>query len=328
MPEQSLISIICPLHNKGKYVAETIQSVVDQSHQEWELLVVENGSSDDGPEIVSRIDDPRVQLTEAPESVRGPGAARNVGLDRARGQWVLFLDADDLIDSNHLQDLLSAAESPNVDLVASGWREFKDSRPDDFEIKEPMGRGKPNYSLSDHAIAFAPWAIHCALVRKRLLGDELRWIEELDQHASEDTAFWFQVLLDSNVAYSENNSAVYRVETENFRNRFDDVEQWFEAMDAVVNQNLKFMKLKNYQPNAKQCENLMRLWADVSERAAVAGNKQVVQSSAEKAQHWMDRCTELGGAKTVSLKIRKWLGVNTFRNLKMLIRPQPACEAK
>lgn len=307
-----LVSIVCPLHNKGRYICETIESVFQQTHQQWEMIVVENGSTDNGPDIVRQFDDPRIQLIEAPETVRGPGAARNVGIDCASGQWVLFLDADDLIEINHLQDLLAAAADPEIDIVASGWREFKVSTPDNFEIKEPMGRGAADFRLADHAIAFAPWAIHCALIRKSVLGDEMRWVEELDRYASEDTAFWFQVVCNKKVAYSEGHSAVYRVETDNFRNRVDDLEQWFDAMDAVVNANVNVLKSNGNELNAKQCESLMRLWEDVALRSRKKGVQEVEQKACSNAQDWLYKCKSKGGVRSLTMRVRDKLLIRRF----------------
>lgn len=86
------ISIITPLHNKGPFVAETLASVQAQTFADWEMIVVENHSSDNGPAQVEHAasQDDRILLLRASDSVRGPCAARNLGLCEARGEWVLF----------------------------------------------------------------------------------------------------------------------------------------------------------------------------------------------------------------------------------------------
>ena len=89
-------SVVVPLHDKEPYVARAIESVLAQTHPDFELIVVDDASTDRGPEIVRSFDDPRVRLLR--RDVPGPGgyAARNLGIREARNEWIAFLDADDL----------------------------------------------------------------------------------------------------------------------------------------------------------------------------------------------------------------------------------------
>jgi glycosyltransferase involved in cell wall biosynthesis len=122
-----LVSMIAALHNKGPYVAETIRSVLAQTMPDWEMIVVENGSSDNGPEIVRQFSDRRVRLAVSPR--QGPGAARNVGLVQATGEWILFLDADDLLTPHFLEERLGLLiDHPQADLLVGCWEEFFDGQ--------------------------------------------------------------------------------------------------------------------------------------------------------------------------------------------------------
>ena len=89
-------SVVVPLHDKEPYVARAVESVLAQTHSGFELIVVDDASTDRGPEIVRSFDDPRVRLLR--RDVPGPGgyAARNLGIREARNEWIAFLDADDL----------------------------------------------------------------------------------------------------------------------------------------------------------------------------------------------------------------------------------------
>ena len=77
-----LLSVIIPLRNKGGFIQATLESIVDQPYEKLEMLFVENGSTDCGPDIVREFaqKDQRIRLIQAPEEVRGPGAARNLGI--------------------------------------------------------------------------------------------------------------------------------------------------------------------------------------------------------------------------------------------------------
>ena len=88
-----LISVIIPLYNKGPYVKRAIQSVFNQSIQDFEIIVVEGGSTDNGPEVVRTFKDPRFLVIHQVE--KGVSAARNEGVQAARSDFIAFLDADD-----------------------------------------------------------------------------------------------------------------------------------------------------------------------------------------------------------------------------------------
>lgn len=88
------VSVIMPAFNTGRWIRQAIQSVLDQTLTEVEILVVDDGSTDDTVAVVEGIQDERVRLLRQPEN-RGVSAARNVALDHAQGTWAAILDSDD-----------------------------------------------------------------------------------------------------------------------------------------------------------------------------------------------------------------------------------------
>jgi glycosyltransferase involved in cell wall biosynthesis len=87
------VSVIIPLYNKAPYIARAIDSVLQQRYGDFELIIVDDGSTDEGPSLVRAYSDPRVKLVTQPNA--GPGAARNRGIELAQGELLAFLDADD-----------------------------------------------------------------------------------------------------------------------------------------------------------------------------------------------------------------------------------------
>ncbi|KRA84445.1 glycosyltransferase family 2 protein [Altererythrobacter sp. Root672] len=124
-------SVITPLYNKAPHVEATIRSALSQSRPPEEIIVIDDGSTDGGLEIVRAIQDERVRiLTRSPP---GPGgyAARNLGIRAAKGDWVAFLDADDLWSDRHLEGL-STAITDCPETVGCAFSRF--------EIVEEAGR--------------------------------------------------------------------------------------------------------------------------------------------------------------------------------------------
>ncbi len=204
-----LVSIITPLHNKGPFIAETIRSVQSQTFTDWEMIVVENHSTDDGRGIVEKYaaEDARVSLLEAPPEVRGPGAARNLGMQRARGEWIQFLDADDLLLPGHFESQRAAARHvPEADIITCDWLEGAQMDAARCELKKPTN-SRPTANYAAAAIAFTPWVVHSAWVKRSALGEAPWWDTRFDGLIAEDFSFWFKLLQRAKSSYSQHTGA-------------------------------------------------------------------------------------------------------------------------
>lgn len=93
MTDKPFISVVIPLYNKEKSIAQSLKSVLDQTYTNFEIVVVDDGSTDKSVEVVKNIGDERIQLLSQPNA--GPSKARNTGVKNSKGDWVVFLDADD-----------------------------------------------------------------------------------------------------------------------------------------------------------------------------------------------------------------------------------------
>lgn len=115
-PEEGLVSIVVPAYNAERFIAETLRGVLAQSYPSIEVIVVNDGSTDSTPTIVGDIYDARLTLVGTAN--RGVSAARNAGLQRARGAFVAFLDADDLWYPNKLERQIAVlAADPTLTAV-------------------------------------------------------------------------------------------------------------------------------------------------------------------------------------------------------------------
>jgi glycosyltransferase involved in cell wall biosynthesis len=115
------VSVIIPAYNVEDYVRRAVESVCAQSFEDFELLVVDDGSSDDTGRIIDQLAerDPRVDTFH--QANAGAPAARNFALDRARGTYVLFMDADDWADPSMLEDMVAFGDANGLELVIAGF---------------------------------------------------------------------------------------------------------------------------------------------------------------------------------------------------------------
>jgi GT2 family glycosyltransferase len=112
------ISVVIPAYNRVATIRAAIDSVLRQSRRDFELLVVDDGSTDGTPEAVRAIDDPRLRLIATPRNM-GAGAARNLGICEARGTWIAFQDSDDEWLPLKLEKQMARLEAPGAGYVAA-----------------------------------------------------------------------------------------------------------------------------------------------------------------------------------------------------------------
>ena len=114
--KKGLVSIITPAYNASKYIKETIESVLNQTYDNWELIVINDGSTDDTEKIVNSFKDSRIKLIN--QENMGVSAARNRGLSEAQGEFITFLDADDILPPNSLEARVKyLQENSDIDLI-------------------------------------------------------------------------------------------------------------------------------------------------------------------------------------------------------------------
>lgn len=126
-PLTPAVSVIVPMHNSERHIQDTLESLSSQSLLNFEVIVVDDGSSDRSPEIVDAFAarDDRFRRIPGP-ALGSAGAARNAGLESARGEYVAFLDADDLFAPSMLEKLYRRAQVDNADVVLTGFRSMND----------------------------------------------------------------------------------------------------------------------------------------------------------------------------------------------------------
>jgi len=162
------ISVIVPSYNCSTLISETISSVLSQSYSNWELIIVDDGSTDDTMSVVSYWSekDQRIYAYGRLSAIKGASSCRNEGAQNASGKYLLFLDADDLLAPECLESRIHCIEKSGVELLVSRMEEF-------CKIPGDMGRLKNLYPNDDddsylkmYLRLRVPWQTSCALWHK------------------------------------------------------------------------------------------------------------------------------------------------------------------
>ena len=127
--KKQIVSIILPTYNRAHLIEESIKSVLRQSFQDFELLIIDDGSTDNTEEVVRNIDDPRIKYIKCSEN-RGASTARNIGINYSKGEYIAFQDSDDEWYSNKLQMHIDAFKNSSLDIgvVYTGFYRIKDGK--------------------------------------------------------------------------------------------------------------------------------------------------------------------------------------------------------
>ena len=120
------VSVVIPLYNKGPYIKRALSSVIDQTFQDFEIIVVDDGSTDNGADVVRSFDDLRIRLIQQENA--GVSVARNHGIDEAKAELIAFLDADDEWLPKFLETIIRMRNNfPEAGVYATAylWHSFK-----------------------------------------------------------------------------------------------------------------------------------------------------------------------------------------------------------
>jgi glycosyltransferase involved in cell wall biosynthesis len=188
---KALISVIIPAYNQGAYLADTLQSILNQSYQYWECIIVNDGSTDDTAIIAREWATKDARFQYIPKENGGVSSARNAGLKKASGAYIQFLDGDDVIGPDKFKASLEA----NADIVVSDFKMFRVSMNDPSAPFCVLKKELLNYET-----VLSQWdnnfniPIHCGFFAQHILKD-FTFNETLK--AKEDWLLWIYVFRQS-----------------------------------------------------------------------------------------------------------------------------------
>lgn len=201
--EEELISIIIPLYNKEKYIEETIDKIKKQTYKNWEIIIIDDASTDKGRKICEKYVDKKIQLITL-EQNSGPAITRNKGIELAKGRYICFNDADDYWKENKLERQIEFMKDKDC---AFSYCEFQ-------YINE-QGKAKNKKTKIQKVVDYKRALKNLRILTSTVMID-LKKIEKdlikMPDVLSEDVATWWQILKEGYKAYGLQECLVhYRV---------------------------------------------------------------------------------------------------------------------
>lgn len=245
----SLVSIIVPIYNAEKYLDSCIQSVLRQTYTNWELILIDDGSTDKSGRIAEEYGFADERITVFHQKNLGVSLARNQGIDEATGNYVVFLDADDELIEDCLAKTVNIAEETNADVVAGRSCENQELFQDRIIW---TGAEALENSLKDHLFTYSACA---KLIRREFIG-KTRFTPDI--RINEDSYFVFQLLCKQNVFVLTNDVIYfYRANSES-SSRTVFSEKYFDILKVS---GLKYKKIEEQFPQMHDLAKNMLLKA-------------------------------------------------------------------
>ena len=209
-------SVVIPLYNKASYISRAISSVLVQTIQDFEIIVVDDGSTDNGAEVVTRFSDKRIRLIQ--QRNKGVSGARNVGIKKSSGQLIAFLDADDEWDPHFLENIFKLrVQHPNAGLYATAYKitdtQGKEVIPTFKEIATPPWEGIIKSYFRSAAMGAPPVTASSCCIPKHILNEVGGFTE--GKRMGEDLDLWGRIAIRYPVAFTWTVGAVYHHDAEN-----------------------------------------------------------------------------------------------------------------
>lgn len=192
------VSVIIPIYNAGKYIKETIKSVLEQTYSDFELLLIDDGSQDDSSKICQAVckEDSRVKYFS--QKNHGISYTRNKGINLAQGKYCAFCDNDDLLDQNLLADNIKLMQEKDADIVKFGRITHLKNHlyPTVFSHSDPFIVTRVNIDDEYQDLSNGPSLLYVwdGIFRKKFLTDNQIIFDEKFKSGEEDRNFMFDCL--------------------------------------------------------------------------------------------------------------------------------------
>lgn len=231
-----LVSIIIPTFNRSAIIGTTLDSLKLQTFENWECFIIDDGSIDSTEELLDfyTTRDPRIHFFKRPDHIKkGASSCRNIGMEKAKGKYIQFLDSDDIISKEKIEGQVKVMEmDSSISFTTCKWGRFKQSL-----LDNKIYEGLPSYNDFDdpleylnslsNSLGFFP--LHAYLIRSTLIAKAGYWNEYLS--INDDAEFMIRILLQTErIEFSNIGYCLYRWPLEENLSSYKNHESALEAI--------------------------------------------------------------------------------------------------
>lgn len=238
-------SVVIPLYNKEDFIESTLNSVFNQSFTNFEVIIVDDGSTDNSLQKVEKFDDRRLSIYK--QQNQGASVARNFGIDQASSEYIALLDADDLWYNNHLQELKKLIETfPKAGLFCMNYEinyngDFVKPATFNFDYKNECTIIEDFFKAN--IINFIPSSSSVALTKEKILkvgkyNTSLRTGQDID--------LWIKIALKYSVAFNPNITMTYNIFDSNSLSKSTYNEDRYQLINSYNEEEKTNLSLKKY----------------------------------------------------------------------------------
>lgn len=254
-----MLSIVIPLYNKENKIANTLKSILDQSIRDFEIVIIDDGSTDNSILEVKKIDDPRIRLIS--QANAGVSAARNRGIQEAHGEFIAFLDADDEWNPKYLETQVSLIHKyPECKVFATNY-EFRDTEGNitptvinKLDIQDQDGILDNYFEVA--AVSHPPLWTSAVVVNKESIKSVDGFPEGIK--SGEDLLTWARLAIKYKIAYCKTPMAYFNNNGPDERGMNEDQKQRNPEKIDYVGEQLK--QMLTYYPDIKGLRKYVSLW--------------------------------------------------------------------
>ena len=234
--QMSLVSIIIPTFNTEKYIYKCIQSALNQSYTDFEIIVVDDCSTDNSLEVVSAFNDPRIRVYRN-EKNSGPSYSRNRAIQMAKGEFIAILDSDDWWDPKRLEIMMDFINEKDVDMLFDDLLYIRDGENEPYTTYykfksltiDQAHQVTPEYFINSDL------GILKAIIRRRLINDYSIYYDESIKYG-EDFIFYLEILTKTRKVWILKEGYYYYLSREEslVKNLYNLAEECFNATDEIL----------------------------------------------------------------------------------------------
>ncbi|RZK60383.1 MAG: glycosyltransferase family 2 protein [Pedobacter sp.] len=204
----AMVSICMPAYNAGKYIAEAINSVLSQSYERLELIVVNDGSTDNTAEILHQVRDKRVKIFH--QSNKGQSSAANTAFELSSGSLIKFMDADDIISLSFIENQVKCISGRKDAIVSASWGRFYNNDLSTFKLNpETVWKNMESTDWLTESWRYGNSMMQCALwlIPRQILDKSGLWDKDLN--LINDFDFFSRVILNSSEVLFEKEAILF-----------------------------------------------------------------------------------------------------------------------